>query len=598
VATNNTTNQTPKKRQAVPRPRTAPKFNPRARFLRSFLFWLRVVAQTYVWDIFLTRFFITRWYVRRHAMDRWMKIARRFRRLAISMGGMQIKLGQFLSSRADIIPDPIRFELAGLQDEVPGAPASHVLELIMEEHGQHPDDLFLSFDQESVAAASLGQVHYATLHDGSSVAVKVQRPYIEEIIDVDLSAVKWILRLIKDYPLVRKRADVMALYDEFAVVLRQELDYVQESHNAETLRANFAGVPGVYIPQPVTEMTTRRVLVMERISGIKISDRAAIEAAGISRYELADRLNQSYLKQFFLDGFFHADPHPGNLFVRPEEIDSTVNGFSLFGMSNQTSLNGNAPPPGKPFTLIFVDFGMVGYLPPSTMAVVRDGVLGLATNDAERIVNALYELNMFLPDTDKRPIIKIINVMLKHTYNRTVRELNNMDIERLFDETHDLVYDMPFQIPKDLLYLGRAVSMVSGLATEIDPDINLFESLRPFARKMLEQERQQTNWVEMAQKEIGDLGTILRDLPRQMATYYQSANYGELQVRTDFTRMERMVRRVERSTDRLTGGMLATGLFLGGVQLRMRGMEKEARQAWMAAALALLWSNWPRGNGR
>jgi predicted unusual protein kinase regulating ubiquinone biosynthesis (AarF/ABC1/UbiB family) len=172
-----------------------------------------------------------------------------------------------------------------------------------------------------------------------------------------------------------------------------------------------------------------------------------------------------------------------------------------------------------------------------------------------------------------------------------------MDVEQIFNETHDLVYDLPFQIPKDLLYLGRAVSMVSGLATEIEPEINLFESLRPFARKMLDLENQNGDLFGRLQKEITELGQILITLPRQMDAYYKSANRGELQTRPDFVRVERMLRRVERSNDRLAAGVLATGLFLGGVQLRMRGMDKESRQAWAVAAAAIIWSNWPRGNG-
>jgi predicted unusual protein kinase regulating ubiquinone biosynthesis (AarF/ABC1/UbiB family) len=173
-----------------------------------------------------------------------------------------------------------------------------------------------------------------------------------------------------------------------------------------------------------------------------------------------------------------------------------------------------------------------------------------------------------------------------------------MDIEAIFDETQDLVYDLPFQLPQDLLYLGRAMSMVGGLATEIEPNINLFESLRPFAREMLDKERTNGDWLSFVQTELRELGQIALTLPRQMDAYYKAANRGELQTRTDFGRLERGMRRVERSTDRLTGGLLATGLFLGGVQLRTRGMNEEARKAWWAAAAAVLWSFWPRGGER
>lgn len=590
---------------AKSRPSGAPAFQPRQRFLRVSSFFLGVVLHIYLWDVFLARFALLRWYVHRSATARWARLARRFRAMALELGGMQIKLGQFLSSRADIVPEAVRRELAGLQDEVPPAPAGHVLEVILAELGAPPSELFLRFEQEPVAAASLGQVHYATLHDGREVAVKVQRPHIDQIIEVDLSAVAWVARLIKNYPPIRRRADLEALLDEFGRVLVMELDYVQEAAHAATFRKNFAGVSGVYVPEPIEEYTTRRVLVMERISGVKINDLATLDALGVSRPELASRLNNCYLKQFFVDGFFHADPHPGNLFVRIEpELPAAApagsrNGAHPRGESLDDKLFSDAAArveaPGRPFTLIFVDFGMVGALPPQTMEVVRSGVVGLATNDAERIVDALERLNMILPGADRRPIVQAVQVMMRHSFNRTMREMTNMDVEAIFAETKDIIYDLPFQIPQDLLYFGRALSMVAGLATEICPDINLFQELSPFARMLLDQERRNGNWPEQVQKELRELGQILLALPRQMDAYYKAANRGELVSRVELGRLERSMRRVERSTDRLAGGMMATGLFLGGVQLRTRGLEREASRAWWAAAAAAVWAIWPRG---
>jgi predicted unusual protein kinase regulating ubiquinone biosynthesis (AarF/ABC1/UbiB family) len=592
---------------ATPQPSAPPQFRPRERFLRVSLFFLGVVAHIYVWDIFLQRFAILRWYVRRTQMQRWARIARRFRTLALELGGMQIKLGQFLSSRADIVPQEVRRELAGLQDEVPPAPPGHVLEVILEELGAPPSAIFETFEPEAVAAASLGQVHFATLKSGRKVAVKVQRPYIDKIIEVDISAVTWVVRLIKNYPPIRRRADMEALLREFGRVLLQELDYVSEAKSAEKFRENFAGVPGVYIPEPIPELTTRRVLVMERIGGVKISDLQTLDSLGVSRQEIAARLSNVYLKQFFVDGMFHADPHPGNLFVRVEtEQPVTVyrngrvshedldSGAWVAQALPDSQLNDVAAR-GTPFTLIFVDFGMVGYLPPQTMEVMRSGVIGLATNDAERMVASLDKMNMILPGADRRPIVRALQALLRHSFNRTMREMTNLDVEAIFDETRDIIYDLPFQIPQDLLYLGRALSMVAGLATEICPDINLFEELRPFARMMVEREQQEGNWVERAQKELLELGQLLIRLPRQMDDYYGSASRGELRTRSDTSRLERGMRRVERSNERLAGGVFAASLFFGGVQLRTRGMEKEASRAWWGAVAAVLWALWPRG---
>jgi predicted unusual protein kinase regulating ubiquinone biosynthesis (AarF/ABC1/UbiB family) len=349
------------------------------------------------------------------------------------------------------------------------------------------------------------------------------------------------------------------------------------------------------------------VLVMERISGVKINDLRTLDALGVSRNELASRLSNCYLKQFYIDGLFHADPHPGNLFVRveppqplavyrnghvsAEEMDS---GAWVAHALPDSKLN-DAAQKGTPFTLIFVDFGMVGNLTPQTMEHMRTGVIGLATNDPERIVESLDKMNMILPGADKRLITRGIQAMLRHSYNRTMREMTNLDVEAIFDETRDIIYDLPFQIPQDLLYLGRALSMVGGLATEVCPDINLFDELRPFARTMMDREQKEGNWADRVQKELRDLGQILLKLPRQMDEYYSTANRGEIQTRSDTSRLERGMRRVERSTDRLAGGVFAASLFLGGVQLRTRGMDKEAGRAWWGAVAAAIWAFWPRG---
>lgn len=573
------TKPTTSMRPSVP-PHVRPlRIHQRRRFLRISWYFFRVIAHVFIFDIVFNRWWLTRIYARRTGLDRWRMIARRFRRLATQMGGVLIKLGQFLSARADILPAAITDELAGLQDEVPPAPLPYILATIIEELGAEPADLFAEFNPAPIAAASLGQVYFGRLHDGREVAIKVQRPRIDEIVEVDLRAVHWAVRVIKNYPLIKRRADLEALFEEFARVLREELDYEREAQNALLFRKNVADIPGVYVPEPYPELSTRRVLVMERISGIKINNYAAIDAAAIDRAELADRLNRTYLKQFFLDGFFHADPHPGNLFVRAEGPPPPAT---------------NGDRPSAPFTLIFIDCGMVGRLPPGTMEALREGMIGVATNDAERIVDALDQLHMILPGVDRRPIVQALQIFLRYTYDRTVRELTNMDVEAIFDETEHLIRDLPFQIPQDLIYLGRAVSLVGGIATGIYPEINLFAAARPFALELIERQRREEDWPARVRRELGSLGQIAATLPRQMDAYYKAANRGELQMRVDLTRLERGMRRVERATMRLGGAIVTTGLFVGGVVLRINGFADEAFIAWAVAGLAALWTLWPR----
>ncbi|HEX5689527.1 MAG TPA: AarF/UbiB family protein, partial [Roseiflexaceae bacterium] len=422
-------------------------------------------------------------------------------------------------------------------------------------------------------------VYYGVLHDGREVAIKVQRPRIDEIVDIDLRAVRWAVRIIKNYPAIKRRADLEELFVEFERVLREELDYIQEAANAALMRENFAEVPGVYIPVVYSELTTRRVLVMERISGIKISDIAALELAGVDRAEMAHRFYGAYLKQWFLDGVFHADPHPGNLFVR---VDGPP--------PPQT----NGVKPGAPCMLIFIDFGMVGRLSSRVTGALRENAIAVATNDPERFVESLDRAGVILPNADRRLIVQATEVLFRYTYDRSIRELTNLDVEGIFGEVEHLVRDLPFQMPQDLIYLGRSVGMVAGMATTLDSDINLFETLRPFAQELIARQGQEVDWPDRLRKELGNLAQIAITLPRQMDSYYKSANRGELRMRVDLSRLERGMRRVERATTRLAGGIVATGLFIGGVLLRINGFGDDATWAWGGAALVMLWTLWPR----
>jgi predicted unusual protein kinase regulating ubiquinone biosynthesis (AarF/ABC1/UbiB family) len=558
------------------------KIHHRRRFLRISWFFLRMILRVFVIDILLSRWWLTRWYPRRTGMRRWVDIARRFRGLAVQMGGVLIKLGQFLSSRADILPVQITDELAGLQDEVPPAPLPYILETLVAELGGPPSSMFAEFSATPVAAASLGQVFFGVLYDGREVAVKVQRPRIDEIVDIDLRAVEWAVRVVRHYPAIKRRADLLALFEEFKRVLIEELDYVHEARNAEQIRANLAEVPGVYVPIPYTEISTRRMLIMERIGGIKISDIDGLNRAGVDLHELSHRFYRAYLKQWFLDGVFHADPHPGNLFVRVEGPPPP-----------QT----NGVRPGAPFTLIFIDFGMVGRLGVRAMEALRESTVAVATNDAARFVQALDSLGVILPDADRRPIVQAAQILFRYTYDRSLREMTSTDVvEGVFGEVEHLVRDMPFQMPQDLIYLGRSIGMVSGMTTAINPDINLFETLRPFAQELMARESRQNDWFERARKELTGAGQILATLPRQMDDFYKSANRGDLHMRVDLSRIERSMRRVERAASRLAGGIIATGLFVGGVLLRINGFGAETKWAWAAAGLIMLWTLWPRGD--
>jgi predicted unusual protein kinase regulating ubiquinone biosynthesis (AarF/ABC1/UbiB family) len=543
----------------------------RRRYRRILFFGLRVTLSFVWWELILRRA-LGRRFVRRGTIARMRRVAREFRLLAIEMGGVLIKLGQFLSARVDILPLEVTQELSGLQDEVPPEPLEAILAVIEAELGP-VDQLFEFFDESVQAAASLGQVHRARLVGGEPVVVKVQRPGIEALIGVDLAAVRAVARWVGRYPPIRRRMNLLALLDEFAHTLYEELDYLAEARNAETFAANFAWDPLIYIPAPYWTHTTRRVLALEDVDSIKIVDFAAIEAAGIARSAVAQRLFRAYLKQIFYDGFFHADPHPGNLFVHPLDWQTDNDGL-----------------PGRPFYLVFVDFGMVGRVTPAVKAQLRELVIGLGTRDPARIVRAYERLGFLLPGADLEMIQRATTRVFDRFWGISMGELAQLDYDAVQDflrEFRDLLFAMPFQIPQHFIYLGRMFGILSGLATQLDPDFNVFAESEPFARQLISEEAV-SGWEGM-REQVSRWGRMVLSLPNQLSLVLNKAAQGELELRTGPDREWRQaMRRLDIALNRLLWGVGGSTLLLAGVILGVNGQTDVSRWFYGGAGLTLL----------
>jgi predicted unusual protein kinase regulating ubiquinone biosynthesis (AarF/ABC1/UbiB family) len=547
----------------------------RRRYRRILFFGIRVILSFVWWEIILRRV-LGRRFVQRGTIARMQRVAREFRALAIEMGGVLIKLGQFLSARVDVLPIQVTQELAGLQDEVPPESLEAILAVIEAEMGP-VDQLFEFFDENVQAAASLGQVHRARLAGGEPVVVKVQRPGIEALIDVDLAAVRAVARWVGRYPAIRRRMDLLGLLDEFARTLYEELDYVAEARNAETFAANFAGDPFIYIPAPYWTHTTRRVLTLEDVGSIKIVDFEAIEAAGVERSAVAQRLFRAYLQQVFYDGFFHADPHPGNLFVYPLDWESD---------------NGNLP--GRPFYLVFVDFGMVGRITPAVKRELRELAIGLGTRDPARIVQSYERLGFLLPSADLELIERATSRVFDRFWGISMGELSRIDHDAMHDltrEFRDLLYAMPFQIPQDFIYLGRMFGILSGMATQLDPDFNVFAESEPFARQLISEEIGD-GWQRM-REQVERWGRVLLGLPDQLNLVLSKTARGELEFRTGPNREWRQaMRRLDVALNRLLWGVGGSALLLAGVILDVTGRADVSRWFYGGAGLALLRLFW------
>ncbi|MCZ7569524.1 MAG: AarF/ABC1/UbiB kinase family protein [Ardenticatenaceae bacterium] len=539
------------------RPAIARPSGLRRRFWRITLFFLHTFLTLYFWEVLLPRR-LKLGIARRNARERRRRLAAEFRDLAVEMGGVMIKLGQFFSARVDVLPPEVTDTLSDLQDEVQPVPWPLIEGQIVRELGRPPDEVYATFLRMPVGAASLGQVHYATLADGAEVAVKIQRPGIRAIVETDLEAIGVGIRILKRFAFITRRADLDALFEEFASTLRMELDYIAEGHHAERFEQNFADTPQIKVPLPCWWLTTKRILTLERVGGIKINQYDALEAAGISRPEVAQATMDAYLTQIFEDGFFHADPHPGNLFVLPLGNDA-----------DYPPAPPNAPG-GRPFRLVFVDFGMVGYVRPIAQELLRRVLADVIQRDFRGLVKSLKQLGFLLPNADERPIAAALEVLFERYYGLSLAELNRIgteEIERLLVEFREILYDFPFQVPQDFVYLGRCIGLLSGLASGLDPDFNPVASIEPYARSLIGEQVGPS--LEGASRQVAALVAMLGRLPGRLDRTLAKIEADELTYRlAQAPALEKRLAAVEGAVNRLTDTLLLIVLVVSGWVIR------------------------------
>jgi predicted unusual protein kinase regulating ubiquinone biosynthesis (AarF/ABC1/UbiB family) len=521
----------------------------RARYRRILRFAARYLAQTWWFELFLPRIGLERVAVRSRAA-RLRRIAQRFHVLAVDLGGLMIKVGQFMSSRLDVLPPEITKELEGLQDEVPPVPFGAIRDLAEAELGVPLERAYASVDPTPVAAASLGQAHRARLSAADAddtgldaVVVKVQRPGIDVIVDVDLAALRRVGGWLSRIRLVSDRVDMPALVEEFALTSLEEIDYLHEAASAERFAADFAGDARVAVPDIVWERTTRRVLTLSDVTAIKISDVSGLRAAGIDPAEVAPVFASVMFDQLFTNGFFHADPHPGNVFVTP------------------------TPGAERPWRLTFIDFGMMGEVSDSIRNGLRRVLIAVAARDGKRLVDAIRDVGVLLPSADTRELERAMTQLFARFGGMGFAELREVDPREFRDfalEFGDVVRSLPFQLPENFLLIVRAMSLTSGVCSTLDPEFNLWDSIEPYASQLLRDER--GNIVqEVTQQALSVAGVAWR-LPQRIDGLLTKIEHGEIAV--DSPRLDRRITRLERLARRLLSAVLFAGLLIGGVLLR------------------------------
>lgn len=450
------------------------------------------------------------------------------------LGATFIKLGQALSTRPDFVPPEYVAQLANLQDAAPPVPFEQICQVVCDELGQPPEKLFAEFDPRPMASASIGQAHAGRLKNGQQAIIKVQRPGVAEQIERDLEILSGMAEWAEAHTAFGRDYNLPALVDEFAFTLRNELDYRREGQNADRFRHNFRGDAGAHIPRVYWEFSTSRVLTIERVNGIKIVEVSALEEAGIDRKALAENAVRLMLREVFEFGFFHADPHPGNFFVRPD-------GY-----------------------IALIDFGMVGRLNDRLQeALLRIG-LAVSRQDAGRVADVFYELGVAGGRARRAVLQRDLDHFLSRYAGRSIKELA---AAQTVNEVMAVAFRHRLQLPSELVMLFRVVGMSEGLGARLDPGFRLFEFATPYLQQFwLERRSPKVMALRFGQAAL-DAVELGLHFPQHASRLIGQIERGEVEFNVNHEGLREFTRQLQRMANRLALTILlaATIVALGAV---------------------------------
>jgi len=477
-------------------------------------------------------------------------------RLALEdLGATFIKLGQILSTRADLIHEPYQHELAKLQDGVPPVPTEIIEAMIVAELGHPIDELFSTFDPTPLAAASIGQAHAARLKDGTNVVVKVRRPGVVEQVNEDLEILMNLAERANRHPQWAEQFDFVGLAQEFADTLRAELDYVREAKNARRFAELFAENPAVRIPRVFADHSTSRILTLERFGGVKANDLAGLDAAGIDRKALAEHLAGLNLTMVFEDGFFHADPHPGNFFIEPGgRVD-------------------------------LIDFGMVGEVSPALRQQLGALFIAVDAKDSDRLVDALLEICPSRSPIDRvaleRDLVRIMDMFYR-------QEFGQRGVGTLLNDVMSTVRQYHLRLPSNLALLFKTWIMVEGIVAELDPTASMAAFFTPYVQKLMAQQYSPAEVAARMRAFSLDLAELSATLPRRLNRLLHDLENGNLMVAARPIAYEPILARLEtlsnRSTVATIGAAFIVGLPILMVVYRPRGWKRWSGSAFVLGA--------------
>lgn len=464
----------------------------------------------------------------------------RARQVLEQLGPTYIKFGQILSVRQDLIPIEYVNEFAKLQDAVSTFDFEDVSLLIRQELDAPIEDLFLEFEREPIAAASIGQVHRAKLHDGTDVVVKVQRPGIRQVIETDIDIMYSIAQFAEEHIQDAKIYRPTDVVDEFSRSIHAEMDYTQEARNVGRFSTNFKDDPHIYIPKVYWDFCSERVLTLEYIEGTKSSDFERIEELGFDRNEIATYGAKAFMKQIYEDGFFHADMHPGNVIIMDD---------------------------GK---IALIDFGMVGHLSDDVRNSLIDGLIATSKGDIDLFIEILRDFYAISEDVNVPELRVDLEYLLDKYYGRSLKQL---DASTMMVEMIGVLRKHQARVPASVALLSKGVMTISGFGSMMVPDFNATILAEPYARKLMANRMRPKSIVGGAFKDVWNFARMLHKVPTQVTHILDSAEKGYMSIKFEHSGLDRIVSEFDAASNRLSFSIIIAALIVGSSLIIQTGME-------------------------
>jgi len=459
-----------------------------------------------------------------------LSLEERFRRSLERLGPTFVKIGQIISTRPDLVPPSFIKELEKLQDRVPPVSFDQIRKQVEKKLGGPIEEIFASFDPKPLAAASIGQVHAAVLDSGEEVVVKVQRPNIENVIETDLDILLTQAHFIENHTSWGKSYSLIDNVEEFSRILKNELDYLLEGRNADKFRTNFKGDNTVVFPKVYWDYTTKRVITLERLNGHKLNQIQEIEESGFDPKDIARRGIHVYLKQIFINAFFQADPHPGNLLVLED---------------------------GK---IGFLDFGMVGFISRYTKELFGDMFLALVNRDEREVVNVLMEVGVARSDVNENALqMEIAHLLVKY-YDATLEQVK---IKELVEEIMRIIFEYQLKVPSEFTLLLKTLAVLEGVGLSLDPQFNLVESIKPFTARIVREKFSFEGISSNLLRTLRQTNNLIFDLPQAINRLIKKAIEGNLRMEFEPQGFESIMSQLREMVDRISFTILVASFVVG-----------------------------------